>query len=208
MSRTEEATRKKHRLTSLPLALAPYIILFGAAVILLALAEDSLSATIPYWELMIPFAAFFSLLSGWGQAYVSNQSRLWYLIRQAIHWGALMGVLYLLQVFGVREALGDAKYLVFLLYVFGLGTLFAGLHSDLKLLFFGSFLIFCAYLLMVPTNNVVLATLGETFKIADATSKPMMMTLLVAGAAFIATFMILVSMRGAILSKRVSAARR
>lgn len=192
---------------SLMMALLPSVILYVAAVVLIALTRGDATGTIPYWETFVPVVAFISLLSGFGQAYVRDQSYLFYTLKQVLHWGIVIGLLWLLHTHGVRAALDDQKYLLVLLYLLGLATLLAGLHMDWKFVFFGAFLAFCTYILAAPENVAILAPIGETFGIANAQDKPMAMMIGTAVAAFLASTLVLIGMRGAILSKRVSAAR-
>ena len=192
---------------SLMMALLPSVVLYVAAVILIALTRDDATATIPYWESFVPVVAFISLLSGFGQAYVRDQSYLFYTLKQVLHWGIVIGLLWLLHTHGVRAVLDDQKYLLVLLYLLGLATLLAGLHMDWKFVFFGAFLAFCTYILAAPENVAILAPIGETLGIANAQDKPMAMMIGTAVAAFLASTVVLVGMRGAILSKRVSAAK-
>ncbi len=203
-------TAKKTKSTdqgSLMMALLPSVILYVAAVVLIALTRDDATGTIPYWETFVPVVAFISLLSGFGQAYVRDQSYLFYTLKQVLHWGIVIGMLWLLHTHGVRAALDDQKYLLVLLYLLGLATLLAGLHMDWKFVFFGAFLAFCTYILAAPENTAILVPIGETFGIANAQDKPMVMMIGTAVVAFLASTMVLIGMRGAILSKRVSAAR-
>jgi hypothetical protein len=192
---------------SLMMALLPSVILYVGAVVLIALTRDDAAGTVPYWETFVPFVAFISLLSGFGQAYVRDQSYVFYVFRQILHWGIVIGLLWLLHTHGVRAALDDQKYLLILLYLLGLASLLAGLHMDWKFIFFGAFLAFCTYILAAPENVAILAPIGETFGIANAQDKPLTMIIGTAVVAFLASTLILIGMRGAILSKRVSAAK-
>lgn len=203
-------TQKKIKSTdqgSLMMALLPSVILYIAAVVLIMLTRNDPTGTIPYWETFVPVVAFISLLSGFGQTYVRDQSYVFYIIKQIIHWGVLIGLLWLLHTHGVRAALDDQNYLLVLLYLLGLTTLLAGLHLDWKFIFFGAFLAFCTYLLAAPENVAVLNSIGDTFGIANAADKPVAMIIGLAVVAFLASTLLLIGMRGAILSKRVSAAR-
>jgi hypothetical protein len=186
------------------LNLAPQLILYGAVVALYGLTSGGVSGSFRYWEFFIPVLALISLGSGWGQAYLNNNSRLWYLIRQIVHWGALIGLLYLLNIQGIRELMNDQQYTILLVYLIAFACLLAAIQMDMKLIFFAAFMVYCAYLIAVPENNPALIQLGETFNVADAQNKPFIMTLWVALAGFIASLFIRTSMRGAISAKRVA----
>ncbi|WPL16687.1 hypothetical protein Thiowin_01656 [Thiorhodovibrio winogradskyi] len=189
---------------SMLLGMTPLLVLFGAVVLLYSLTRGGFSEAFQYWEFFIPVIALYSLGSGWGQAYLNNNSRLWYLIRQGIHWGALIGLVYLLNTQGIRELMNDQQYTILLVYLIAFATLLAAIQMDIKMVFFAAFLVFCAFLIAVPENNPALIKLGETFGVADAQTKPFMMTVWVAVAGFVGTLFFRTSMRGAISAKRVA----
>jgi hypothetical protein len=89
-----------------------------------------------------------SLISGWTQAYVTGNNRLWYLIRQLIHWGAADRPALPPQLPGHRELMSDQQYTGSRALSAGLHTLLAAMQMDIKLIFFGVFLVFCAFLIM------------------------------------------------------------
>ncbi|WP_242469348.1 hypothetical protein [Rhabdochromatium marinum] len=179
------------------------LLLFGVVVLLYSLTSGGLAGASRYWELFIPVLALFSLGSGWGQMYLNDESRLWYLIRQGIHWGALIGLVYLLNTQGIRELMSDQQYTILLVYLIAFAAVLAAIQMDIRMLFLSAFLVYCAFLIAVPENNPALIQLGETFGVADAQSKPFMMTLAVAAAGFFASTFFMISMRGAIIAKRV-----
>ena len=201
------AKRKSGGGSSLFLAMLPLLLLFAAVAVLYWLTVKDGATTYKYWEYLIPAVAVISLVSGWGQSYLSGELRIWYLIKQVLHWGGLVAVLYLFNTQGVRETLGDQQYTSVVIYLLAFTTLLAAIHMDLKLLFFAAFLVFCGYLMAVPADNPALTFIGDTFKDADATAKPVAVSIGVAVVGFIASLFILMIMRGALMSKRASAKR-
>ncbi len=194
---------------SMPFVLAafPLLVLFAAAVLLFWLSESKMEGAFRYWEIFIPIVAVVSLVSGWSQAYLDGNSRIWYVVKQAVHWGALIALLYMLNTHGIRALMNAQQYTAVLIYLLAFGTLLAALHMDLKLLVFGLFLAFCAYVIAVPTANPALALVGDIFHLADAQTNPTTASLWVAGIGFVASLFVLVMMRAAMMSKRASAAR-
>ncbi|KAA6184350.1 hypothetical protein F2Q65_12790 [Thiohalocapsa marina] len=186
----------------------PLFILFAAAFVLFWLSHKNIGATFRYWEIFVPVVAVVSLFSGWGQAYVGGNSRLWYLIKQIVHWGALIGLLYILNSQGIRALMSDQQYTAVILYLLAFASLLAAMHVDFKLFFFAIFMVFCAYLIAVPANNPTLVGLGELMGIADAQNKPVLMTTIAAGSGFVASLFVLLFLRGAIMSKRASEQKR
>lgn len=189
---------------SLLLSLAPLLFLYGAVFALYALTSFGISGSYRYWEFFIPVLALISLGSGWGQAYLNDNSRLWYLIRQLVHWGALIGLVYILNTQGIRMLMNEHQYTILLVYLVAFGSVLAAIQMDMKMIFFAAFMVYCAFLIAVPDNNPALIQLGETFNVADAQNKPFMMTAWVALAGFVASLFIRTSMRGAISAKRVA----
>jgi uncharacterized protein (DUF697 family) len=79
---------------------------------------------------------------------------------------------------------------------------------DFKLFFFSLFLVFCAYLLAAPADNAMLAYIGDTFGIDGAQSKALSISIGVAVVGFIASTFVLLSMRGALLTKRIGSKKK
>lgn len=187
----------------LMLALLPLVILYVCAVVLVALSREDLGGTLSYWEFFIPIVAVISLISGWGNAYVRGQWSLFYLIRQILSWGLFVGMLWLLQEQGVPEALGDQKTTLTLVFLLALVSVLVGMQLDWKLFVFGVFLAICAYLLADPAHVAMLTPIGDRVGIEDAQSKPLTMIIGMGTVAFVISLFILLSMRGAIMAKRV-----
>lgn len=202
-------TKKSRAVNQLPLtiALIPTLILYAGTLILIAFTRNDLSSTLPYWETLVPVVAIVSLLSGFGHAYLREQAYVLYVLKQAIHWAIVIGLLWLVHTHGVRAALSDQSYLTLLMYLLGLAALLAGLHMDWKFLLFGAFISFCAYLLAAPENVAILGLIGEQFGIAEAQNMPMTMTVGLGVIAFLASAIIQIGTRGAVLSKRIAGAR-
>ena len=190
------------------MSILPLLILFGGAVALLWLSQKDMASTYKYWEIFVPIVAVIALISGWGQAYVSDNNRLWYLIRQLVQWGLLIGLLYILNTQGIRPLLSDQQYTGIVLYLLAFTTLVAAVQMDFKLVFFGLFLVFCAYLIMVPADNPTLIGVGNQFGIADPQTKPLTVSMALAAVGFVASLFVLLMVRGAMSSKRAAQRRK
>jgi hypothetical protein len=202
------STAAKSNQVPLLVAILPLLALFISAFVLFWLSKQDMSGTFRYWEIFVPVVAVISLISGWGQAYLNDNPRLWYLVKQIVSWGALIALLYVLNSQGIRAAISDQQYTAVILYLLAFASLLVAIHLDIKLLVFAVFLVFCAFLIAVPENNPTLLAMGNRFGIADAPTKPVMMTAIVAGVGFVISFIVLVMMRGALLTKRIAAKRR
>ena len=191
--------------SSFLLALLPLVILYVGAAVLVLLSRDDLGGTVRYWEFFVPVVAVISLMSGWGQAYVNGNSRLMYLIKQLISWGLLIAILWMFQTLGIVSALGDQKYALVILALLVLTAILVGISLDFKLFFFGLFLAASAYLLAVPADTTILTTVGDIFRITDPQNKPQTIVVTMALVGFVVSAFFLVSIRGAILAKRIRA---
>lgn len=116
-------------------------------------------------------------------------------------------MLYVLNTQGTREVMSDQQYTAIVLYLLGFTTLVAAIHMDVKLVFFGIFLVYCAYLIAVPTDNPTLAGVGRLFGITEPQSKPMTVTVYLGVVGLVASLIVQFMMRGAITSKRVAERR-
>lgn len=181
--------------SSLMMALLPSLVLYLSAFVLIFLSREDLAGTMQYWEFFIPVVAVFSLMSGWGQAYAYNRSRLMYFIKQVLHWGALGGLLWLFNEIGVRDALTDNQYTIMQIYLLTFAALSAGLYLDFKLLFLAVFLFISVYSMTDPSHAVILTTIGEHIGMADAQNKPMTMMAALAGIGFAASALVLMMLR-------------
>lgn len=187
---------------SLTLALLPSVILYVVAVTLILLTRDGTSGILPYWQAFVLLAAFISLLSGFRQAYINDRSRLMYFIKQVIHWGALIGALWLWQTQSVTSGMGEAKYTLVLMYLLAVSSITAGLYLDFRTLFFGIYMGICAYLLTASANLAILAPIGKTLHVANPTTKPLTMIALMALVAFVLSTFFLLTQRGSVAAKR------
>ena len=189
---------------SLMLALFPLIILYAGTVALFVLTRENASGIALYWGYFVPVIGLISLVTAWGNAYVRGDSRLFYLAKQIIIWGALAWVLTILHKMGVDSALGGQKAAVTLVMMTALVALLVGLYLDTKMVVYGVFLGFCGYLLADPSHSAILVKLGEPFKVVDPANKPVTMVIALAIVAFLVAAFFLLSTRGSVASKRSS----
>jgi hypothetical protein len=167
------------------LTVIPLLILFAAAAVLFRMTTDNLAETYKYWEIFVPAVAVLSLFSGWHQCQMMGNDRIWYVLRQFIHWGAVLTVIYLFHVAGFRDLLDERQYTVILIGVLAVATLLDAIQMDYKLVFFSLFLAFLAFVLHQPEGNPGLVLLGSLFGIDDPASHPATVVGVLAGIGFI-----------------------
>jgi hypothetical protein len=191
---TTASTAVQTEQSPLILSVLPLLILFGAAAALFWLSTQDYTEHFRYWEIFVPVVAVLSLFSGWSQCQARGDGRTWYLVRQFVHWGTIIGLVYVFNVVGFRDMLSDQQYTVILVSILAAATLLAAIQMDYKLILFALFLAVCAYLMFVPTDNPVLERAGSLFRIDDPQGNPGVVTAALAGAGFVISLVILFMM--------------
>jgi hypothetical protein len=193
--------------TSLWVAMMPLLILFVGAVVLYGFSADGASGALQYWQTFVWVVAAASIIYGWGQAYASGTWRLINLFLQVVIWAALLVLLDLVEKHGLTTGLDATKQSVLLIYLLGFTTLIVSLLMSRTMFFVAVFIVFCGYLIAIPTDNPTLIAIGGYLGIEDAPSKPFMMTVGMAVVGCIASLFLLLNLRGAILARRAADAR-
>jgi hypothetical protein len=119
----------------------PYVVLYVAALGLVAMTAHNATEMSMYWQLFIPLLALVSILGGWRFAGTSGQERWAYILRQVLHWGALILVIRLLYAHAVQDFLNDEQDAFVTIYVIGLAAVLSGIYLDWKMALFGAFLL-------------------------------------------------------------------
>jgi hypothetical protein len=189
---------------SFMLAMFPLIILYAATIALFALTRENAGGIATYWAYFVPVIGFISLVTAWGNAYARGDSRLFYLGKQVIIWGALFWVLTILHKMGIESTIGAQKAAVILVMMTALVSLLVGFYLDAKMVVYGAFLGFCGYLLADPGHSSVLVKLGEPFKVVDPAGKPVTMVIALAVVALLIAAFFMLSTRGSVAAKRSS----
>jgi hypothetical protein len=149
-------------LSRLLLANAPYVVLYGIAVVLIAMTDHNPAAAKPSWNYFIPLVGLVSTLSGWRQhAGHDWGSRLRYLLRQALHWGSLLLVVWLLFRPDVQYVLTAESDGFVLIYLLGLTSILGGIYLDWQLALFGLFLIVSGVVIAFLNDNALLIAVGS-----------------------------------------------
>ena len=106
-------------------------------------------------------------MSGWSQhAGDVWKTRLRYIVRQVVHWGALLLVVRLLFLPDVQHFLRAEDDGFVIIYLFGLSSILAGAYLDWKMALFGLFLIFSGVSIAFLDDNALLIVVGGTALIA------------------------------------------
>jgi hypothetical protein len=152
----------------------PYLVLYVAAIGLVAMTAHDASGMSSYWQFFIPLVALVSILGGWRWAGTTSNERWTFVLRQVLHWGALILVLRLLYAHAVQDFLNDEQDAFVSIYLVGLAAVLSGIYIDWKMALFGLFLLL---------SGVAIAWLNDNW---------MILTLVVGGAAVVAIVLSLV----------------
>jgi hypothetical protein len=117
----------------------PYLVLYIVALGLVAMTAHDATGMSDYWQMFIPLVALVSILGGWRWAGATGSARWGYILRQVLHWGALVLVIQLLFAHAVQDFLNDQQDAFVSVYLIGLAALLS-LYLDWKMALFGVFL--------------------------------------------------------------------
>jgi hypothetical protein len=152
----------------------PYLVLYIVALGLVAMTAHDATGMSDYWQMFIPLVALVSILGGWRWAGATGSARWGYILRQVLHWGALVLVIQLLFAHAVQDFLNDQQDAFVSVYLIGLAALLSGIYLDWKMALFGVFLLL---------SGVALAWLNENW---------LMLSLVIGGAGVVAAAVSLV----------------
>ncbi len=137
----------------------PYVVLYLVALVLVAMTAHDAAGMSNYWQLFIPPLALVSILGGWHWAGSSRSERWNYIVRQLLHWGALVLVIRLLYAHAVQDFLNDEQGAFVTIYVIGLATVLSGIYVDWKMAVFGAFLLLSGIAIAWLNDNWMLLVL-------------------------------------------------
>lgn len=137
----------------------PYLVLYAIAVTLVAMTDHDPATAQGAWDYFVPLVGLVSTISGWSRHAGYNwQMRLRYVLRQIIHWGALLVVIHLLFQADVQHFLRAETDGFVIVYLLGLAGLLSGLYLDWKMALFGLFLLLSGVLMAQLEDNAMLLT--------------------------------------------------
>ncbi len=141
------------------LAVAPYVALYAVAIWLVAMTDSNPDRASSLWKWFIPAVGLIAIYGGWQRMQSSGAGISQYLTKQILHWGATMGVIYLLFWPTVLVFLTAESHGFVAIYILGLSAILAGVHLDWKMGLFGLFLIGSGIGIAFFDDNAMLMTL-------------------------------------------------
>lgn len=140
----------------------PYIILYIATIVLVAMTDREPTEAAMKWIWFIPAVALVAIVGGWKyHAGESGKSRALYLLRQVLHWAALAVVVHYFFTKDLLHFLNAETDGVVMIFLLGLTAMLSGIHADWKMGLFGAFLIGSGVTIgWFDDNAVLLGILG------------------------------------------------
>jgi len=105
----------------------PYIVVLVVAVAGVAYTNVSHQPLVGYWELLTLGLAAVCILTEWPNA-GDKQARLQLILKQGLHWGAVLVTMNIMLLTGVQQLLPSPATSLVLLMLLALGAFLAGLH--------------------------------------------------------------------------------
>lgn len=157
----EKSAKKRARLLFF-LNQLPYIILYVATIVLVAMTDREPTEAVMKWLWFIPAVALVAIVGGWKHhAGDTGKSRAIYLLRQVLHWAALAVVVHYFFTKDLLHFLNAETDGVVMIFLLGLTAMLAGIHSDWKMGLFGAFLILSGVSIgWFNDNALLLSVLG------------------------------------------------
>ncbi len=137
----------------------PYAILYLVALGLVAMTSHDAAGTSTYWQVFIGLVALVSIIGGWRFGGTSNDSRWTYLLKQVLHWGALVLVIQLLYTHNLQAFLNDEQDGFVTIYVLGLTAILSGIYLDWRMALFGAFLLLSGFGMAWIDDNAMAVSL-------------------------------------------------
>jgi hypothetical protein len=135
---------------------APYILIYGLTIWLVALTDRNPATAARYWQYFVPLVGLVSVIGGWSK---SRESRARYLTEQVLHWGSLMLVIFLLFLPDMQQFLNADSHGFVIAYLLGFAAILSGIYQDWKMGVFGVFLVGSAVGIGFLDENAMLFTL-------------------------------------------------
>jgi len=115
----------------------PYIVVLVLAISGVAYTNISHQPLIGYWEFLTLAMGIVCVVTEWGKA-DDKQGRVQLILKQALHWGAILVTMNIMFFSGVQQLLPSPATSLVLLMLLALGTFLAGLHlSSVPVCFLG-----------------------------------------------------------------------
>lgn len=140
-SLTQPDVAHRNSIGRLVLAEWPYVLLFVAVIVGIALTDMKMELALLYWKILIPLFGILALVIGWRDAGDEPGARTRFAVRTFLHWGALFAVIQILYLPQLKEVLNAELTGLQIIFLLGLTAFLSGVHGHFKMAVIGLFLI-------------------------------------------------------------------
>lgn len=138
----------------------PYLVLYIAAIVLIAMTDADPEQSAGLWKLFMPVVALVSVIGGWRFSGEDMKEKMLYIGKQVLYWAAVLAGIYLLFMGDTPHFLNAESQGFVVAYILGLSALLSGIYVDWKMSVFGAFLIASAIGIAFLDDNAVLISIG------------------------------------------------
>lgn len=138
----------------------PYLVLYIAAIALVAMTDADPERSADLWKLFMPVVALVSVIGGWRFSGEDTKEKALYIGKQVLYWAAVLVGIYLLFMGDTPHFLNAESQGFVVAYILGLSALLSGIYVDWKMSVFGAFLIASAIGIAFVDDNAVLISIG------------------------------------------------
>ncbi|WP_201219158.1 hypothetical protein [Halochromatium roseum] len=138
----------------------PYLVLYIAAIVLVAMTDADPERTADLWKLFMPVVALVSMIGGWRFSGDDTKEKALYIGKQVLYWAAVLVGIYLLFMGDTPHFLNAESQGFVVAYILGLSALLSGIYVDWKMSVFGAFLIASAIGIAFVDDNAMLISIG------------------------------------------------
>lgn len=138
----------------------PYLALYIASLVLIAMTESQPEQATSLWKWFMPFVALVSMMGGWRFSGEDAKEKGLYIAKQLLYWGAVLLVINLLFMGDTPNFLNAETQGFVIAYILGLSALLSGIYLDWKMSLFGAFMIASAIGLAFLDDNALLISVA------------------------------------------------
>lgn len=138
----------------------PYLALYIASLVLIAMTESQPAQATTLWKWFMPVVALVSMMGGWRFSGEDAKEKGLYIAKQLLYWGAVLLVINLLFMGDTSHFLNAETQGFVIAYILGLSALLSGIYLDWKMSLFGAFMIASAIGLAFLDDNALLISVA------------------------------------------------
>jgi hypothetical protein len=138
----------------------PYLALYVASVVFVAMTDSDPEKSSNYWKFFMPLVVLVSVIGGWRHSGELAKDKAIYIGKQILHWGAVLLVINLLFMGDTANFLNAESKGFVVAYLIGLSALLSGIYIDWKMALYGAALIASAVGIAFLDDNAMMISVA------------------------------------------------